>query len=190
MERRMSQITELVVLATSLLAEFNLTGKIGPANALEDLNLYVGTILETIVLQNEIIDSGTEQPDKTMAVAKDHDDDDRESAISSDNEQSNPFCESNISIVVTSIPEEPPAAAAAADLTVSIDLEKEKANPFSEESIVASPVVHEVDQIQEILAVSIDLDKEQECNPFMEEEEEETKSPLNVPLGEKIPLDR
>ncbi|CAK5112542.1 unnamed protein product [Aphanomyces euteiches] len=55
MDKRMAQISELVVLANSLLAEYALTGEIGAKGAVDDLSAYVNVITSTIVLQEEAL---------------------------------------------------------------------------------------------------------------------------------------
>ena len=53
MDRRTAQILELVILANSLLAEYNITGTVVSQDIVDELYLYVDTIAETVVLRNE-----------------------------------------------------------------------------------------------------------------------------------------
>ncbi|OQR82803.1 hypothetical protein ACHHYP_15503 [Achlya hypogyna] len=55
MDKRLAQITELVILANSLLMEYTITGEIGAKGAEDALSLYVHGITNSIVLQDDAI---------------------------------------------------------------------------------------------------------------------------------------
>ncbi|KDO35559.1 hypothetical protein SPRG_00404 [Saprolegnia parasitica CBS 223.65] len=74
MEKRLGQITELVILANSLLMEYMLTGEIGAKGAEDDLSLYVHGITNSIVLQDDALfkDSlNKSKPNSTTASPRD-----------------------------------------------------------------------------------------------------------------------
>ncbi|OQS04716.1 hypothetical protein THRCLA_03058 [Thraustotheca clavata] len=75
MEKRLGQITELVILANSLLMEYALTGDIGAKGAENDLSLYVHGIINSIVLQDDALfkDSlSKSKPNSATTSPRDH----------------------------------------------------------------------------------------------------------------------
>ncbi|KAF0690753.1 Aste57867_17872 [Aphanomyces stellatus] len=117
MDKRMAQISELVVLANSLLAEYAVTGEL--RGAVDDLSAYLNVITSTIVLQDDalfrdsikqtqqarpsykpsnaprpmsplVVPSSTTATTTTVVLAIDEDDDDDE-ASPEDEDRLNPF---------------------------------------------------------------------------------------------------